>query len=384
MNNLIKIKVSGKNVKNYLKRLNDHQINIYKINYLNKEIEIFINEKNLEKAYELKTIYELEKLDEFGIKKLFKKIEKNFILIVLLILNVIFINYLANYIYKVEIIENKIELKKYINQILVKNNIKPYAKKKSYKTIEKIKNKILLENKDHIEWIEIIESGVKYIVKVEERIKKEDKEEFEYQNIVASKEGIVKKIIASNGQVVVNKNDYVKKGDVLISGIIKLNGEEKNRIKASGVVYAEAWYKVKTSEDLYKNVREKTQECTKGFKLQFFNKSFKFYSKYKYEEIKEKILVRSIILPMYISYDNSCKINYVNAIQTYEEAKDQAILKARLEIEKNLKDEEKIISFKQLQVDLKDSKIIVETLFSVLEQISEIKEIEGDNVQGNT
>lgn len=384
MNNLIKIKVSGKNVKNYLKRLNDHQINIYKINYLNKEIEIFINEKNLEKAYELKTIYELEKLDEFGIKKLFKKIEKNFILIVLLILNVIFINYLANYIYKVEIIENKIELKKYINQILVKNNIKPYAKKKSYKTIEKIKNKILLENKDHIEWIEIIESGVKYIVKVEERIKKEDKEEFEYQNIVASKEGIVKKIIASNGQVVVNKNDYVKKGDVLISGIIKLNGEEKNRIKASGVVYAEAWYKVKTSEDLYKNVREKTQECTKGFKLQFFNKSFKFYSKYKYEEIKEKILVKSIILPMYISYDNSCKINYVNAIQTYEEAKDQAILKARLEIEKNLKDEEKIISFKQLQVDLKDSKIIVETLFSVLEQISEIKEIEGDNVQGNT
>lgn len=384
MNNLIKIKVSGKNVKNYLKRLNDHQINIYKINYLDKEIEIFINEKNLEKAYELKTIYELEKLDEFGIKKLFKKIEKNFILIVLLILNVIFINYLANYIYKVEIIENKIELKKYINQILVKNNIKPYAKKKSYKTIEKIKNKILLENKDHIEWIEIIESGVKYIVKVEERIKKEDKEEFEYQNIVASKEGIVKKIIASNGQVVVNKNDYVKKGDVLISGIIKLNGEEKNRIKASGVVYAEAWYKVKTSEDLYKNVREKTQECTKGFKLQFFNKSFKFYSKYKYEEIKEKILVKSIILPMYISYDNSCKINYVNAIQTYEEAKDQAILKARLEIEKNLKDEEKIISFKQLQVDLKDSKIIVETLFSVLEQISEIKEIEGDNVQGNT
>ena len=156
MNNLIKIKVSGKNVKNYLKRLNDHQINIYKINYLNKEIEIFINEKNEEKAYELKTIYELEKLDEFGVRKLFQKIEKNLILIILLILNVIFINYLANYIYKVEIIENKVELKKYINQILVKNNIKPYAKKKSYKTIEKIKNKILLENKDHIEWIEII------------------------------------------------------------------------------------------------------------------------------------------------------------------------------------------------------------------------------------
>ena len=384
MNNLIKIKVSGKNVKNYLKRLNDHQINIYKINYLNKEIEIFINEKNEEKAYELKTIYELEKLDEFGIRKLFQKIEKNFILIILLILNVIFINYLANYIYKVEIIENKVELKKYINQILVKNNIKPYAKKKSYKTIEKIKNKILLENKDHIEWIEIIESGVKYIVKVEERIKKEAKEEFEYQNIVASKEGIVKKIIASNGQVVVAKNDYVKKGDVLISGIIRLNGEEKNMIKASGVVYAETWYKVKTSEELYKNVHEITDECTKGFKLQFFNKSFKFYSKYKYEEIKEKIWVRSIILPIYISYDNSCKINYVNALQTYEEAKDQAILKARLEIEKNLKDEEKIISFKQLQVDLKDSKIIVETLFSVLEQISEIEEIEGDNVQGNT
>lgn len=133
MNNLIKIKVSGKNVKNYLKRLNDHQINIYKINYLNKEIEIFINEKNEEKAYELKTIYELEKLDEFGVRKLFQKIEKNLILIILLILNVIFINYLANYIYKVEIIENKVELKKYINQILVKNNIKPYAKKKVIK-----------------------------------------------------------------------------------------------------------------------------------------------------------------------------------------------------------------------------------------------------------
>ena len=71
----------------------------------------------------------------------------------------------------------------------------------------------------------------------------------------------------------------------------------------------------------------------------------------------------------------------VDHILTIEEAKSKAILKARKKIENNLKEDEKIISENQLKVSEKDSKIIVEILFTIYEDISKEKGIEVLNVQ---
>ena len=81
----------------------------------------------------------------------------------------------------------------------------------------------LIEYKDKIDWLEIERVGTKYVIRVEERILNEKKQNKVNQNIIASKSGIIKKIEAKEGQIVKNKNDYVKKGDVIISGNIYIS-----------------------------------------------------------------------------------------------------------------------------------------------------------------
>ena len=59
---------------------------------------------------------------------------------------------------------------KLVQSELVNYGIKKYSFVKSYDEIERIEDKILYNNKDNLEWIEIIRNGTKYTVRVEERI----------------------------------------------------------------------------------------------------------------------------------------------------------------------------------------------------------------------
>ena len=73
------------------------------------------------------------------------------------------------------------------------------------------------------------------------------------------KDAIIKKIVASNGEIISNVNSYVKKGDIIVSGEIKHNEEIKKLVKAKAKVYGEVWYKVNITipltyyEEIYTN-----------------------------------------------------------------------------------------------------------------------------------
>ena len=62
-----------------------------------------------------------------------------------------------------------------------------------------------------------------YNIKVIKRVKNELDKEKSPSNIVASKNGFIISILASSGEVLKNPGDYVHKGDVIVSGIIKNN-----------------------------------------------------------------------------------------------------------------------------------------------------------------
>ena len=66
------------------------------------------------------------------------------------------------------------------------------------------------------------------MVRVEERILDEIKKEKEYCNVISKSDAMVTKIYSDSGEIIVSVNDIVKKDDVLISGNIVLN--EENRI----------------------------------------------------------------------------------------------------------------------------------------------------------
>ncbi len=143
----------------------------------------------------------------------------------------------------VQIIHSNKEIRTILESELEKYGIKKNSFKKSYQELQAIKEKILQANQEKLEWLEIEAKGMKYIVKAEERIITTQDKEKTKCNIIAKKEGIIKKLIYSKGEAKVQTNDTVKKGDILISGKVMKDEELKKEICATGKVYAEVWYK---------------------------------------------------------------------------------------------------------------------------------------------
>ena len=248
---------------------------------------------------------------------------------------------------------------------------------KSYKTKEKIEKEILSNNKDKLEWIEIERSGVKYIIKVEERIIKSPKEDEAPRDIVAKKDGIIMRLNASHGEIRKKINDYVKKGEVIISGAITKNDEVKNKITADGFVYAEVWYKTDVNMPYYYREEKLTGKSKTRLKFQFLNKKICIlcFNKYKTYKESETLLFNNKLLPikLYISKDSETILN--EHLYSPEDAVDAAIEASNKKLGKTLKKDEKILSSKVINTREYENYINVEIFYKVYENITDYSEI---------
>ena len=149
---------------------------------------------------------------------------------------------LTSFIIDVNIIHENKNIRSLVLKELNNKGIKKYSLAYSDSKLEQIKKEIIKDNPNTLEWINITRSGMKYIVRIEERIIKEDQNDNSYRHVVATKEGQITKILSSKGEILVRQGDYVKKGDILISGSINLYDEIKGNTAATGTVYANVWY----------------------------------------------------------------------------------------------------------------------------------------------
>ena len=107
--------------------------------------------------------------------------KQNFIILISIIISLTILYILSNIIFSVDIVYNNKEIVNLLNKELNNYNIKKYQLKKSYDNLEIIKKQILENNKDKLEWLEILESGTKYIVKVVERKQETKDNSYKYQ-----------------------------------------------------------------------------------------------------------------------------------------------------------------------------------------------------------
>lgn len=387
--NTIKIHVTGKNIERFIQRLYNEKIELLNIKYINyKEIEIKINKNDLEHINKIKTIYKIEITELLGINKLKYLIKKNIHLIISILISFIIIIFLSNVIFKVEVIHSSKELRELIINELEEKGIKEKSLVKNYNQIQNIKKEILEKYKDKIEWLEIERSGVKYIVRVEERIITEQNSENTPSNIVAKKDAIIKDIDAIKGEVVKNINDYVKKGDTIITGEIKLYEELKNNVSAKGNVYGEVWYQASIEYPMNYYEEKTTGKNKKILSITLLNKKLELFSFHKFEtkKIKEQIIYQNKLIPFKIAKEYQEETIIIDEQLSEEEAFNKAIQKVEEKINSNLKGKEKILNIKCLKKEIKDSTIILDLFISVLEDITEVKNIEiGDiNVGDNT
>ena len=377
----IKIKVTGRNINNFLKRLINNNINIEKVIPISyKEIDLIINYQDLDKVLKLKTIYNIKIVRYYGKLRIIKRIKKDIFILSSLLISLLLIYTLSNVIFKVEVIHSNKNIIKLVTKELEDNGIKKYKFVKNYQEIEKIKNKILEENKDTLEWLEIIREGTKYTIRVEERIINNKPKDNKIYNIVASKNAVIKNIYAESGEKIRSINTYVKKGDIIISSDITLPNNEKISKTASGKVQGEVWYNINIEYPYQYHEIKYTGNKKKVLVLNLLNKRISFFDFHKYKTFNRNIkyIFNNNITPISLIYEDEYETNIINEVYDYNTAREKAITKAKekiLEKYPNIKD---ITNIKIIKEEDKKNKISLNLFVTCLEDITEYQEVDNN------
>lgn len=371
MNNYLIINVTGKNIYKFLLRCKDNNIQILSSNIISyKEAVIKINYDDYDKLNKIKSVYKLSIINKTGFIKIKELIYKYKILLISSFVGISFLIFLSNIIFKVTIISDNNALNDKIIKDLNALGIRKYSLKKSYDDICLIKEKLLEKYNDSVEWLEIKENGIVYEVQVVERKKVKKLKKTDYTNIIAKKSGVIKKLMVEDGTKAVELNNYVNKGEVLISGIIKKDEDVKGLTHAIGKVYAEVWYNINIEYPLNYKEKRYTNRKRKTLYLKIGNKYFNLF---KYKNMDREVLVsyKNRLLPFEFGIEKQSEVKIINDKLSIKEAKNKAIFKAKQELLDTLDKDEYIIDQKALNFYQKNSKIVLDMFFTCYEEIGE-------------
>ena len=147
-----------------------------------------------------------------------------------------------------------------------------------------IETELLATNTD-IAWISINRRGtVAYVEVIEsENIGEEKDNGYPFSNIVADRDGVIEEITVHSGEATVRIGDVVKKGEVLISGVIE-NENGVSFCQARGSVRASSVTTVST--EMQSEVSERTAQAHKlaELRLVIFNFSINIFKNYRNSE----------------------------------------------------------------------------------------------------
>ncbi len=142
-----------------------------------------------------------------------------------------------------------------------------------------IKNEMMTKF-DDIAWIGINIKGSRAYIEVKERLDTPIRVDADIPcDIIAAKDGIIRLMEVKEGQSLVKINEFVEKGDLLVSGVVDSNKTGMRYVHSFGEVYAETIYK-KTREYPFEYIEKiYTGNEKKRYSLSVMNKRLKLFFK---------------------------------------------------------------------------------------------------------
>ena len=365
------------------KRIIDlYKKNIYffKIKYYKNSAYLYVDDDNYLKILKYFKLYDISLYKIGGFNKLKKILIKYQFFIYSIVVSLIILFVLSNTIFDVIIMSDNSELVSIVKRELDEYNLSKYRFVKSYNEKEKIKENILKNYKDKIEWLEIDRVGTKYYIRLLERKINNNVNVDKYQNIIAKKNAVITEIKSSSGEIIKKINDYVNKGEVIISGKIIKNDEIKNIVRAEGTIYGETWYNVKVHLPLSFRKKKYTGNSYNVLTLSIFDKRIHLFNKKKYheEEYIDKNILSSRILPFSLNSTKVLEVSESTTLYTYDQILQSGMTIARERLESSLPLDAKILSQKKLKLYQENNIIVIEVFFKVYENITDYEIIEEE------
>lgn len=194
------------------------------------------------------------------------------------------------------------------------------------------------------------------------------------QNIVAAKPGVIEKILAHKGNPIALRNQFVQPGQILISGTLK---DGVTNVHALGEVLAHIYYKTTVTIPLTTTRREFTGNAVEKQFLTFWGRPVQIwgygqlpYTQYE-EQAEDKVLkIGSFVFPIQYRDTTYREVNEDMITLTEAEAVAKAFELARADVSTRMGKGGKIESQKPLHKEIKDGKLEIQVLNTVLEDIA--------------
>ena len=129
-----------------------------------------------------------------------------------------------------------------------------------------------------LRWLAVNISGSCAEVVVRERVEKPKIFDWrEKIHIVAEKSGVVTKILAYNGQTMINSGQTVEKGDVLVSGLVQSTLAPIRTEHAKAEIWARTWYELVAAAPVYQQRKIPSEKEHTIFSMILGDKRINFY-----------------------------------------------------------------------------------------------------------
>ncbi|SFD55238.1 similar to stage IV sporulation protein [Lentibacillus persicus] len=220
------------------------------------------------------THYKLSFTDKHGYPFLMKKFIRKKEFLIGIILSLMLVFFLSNVIWEVEIAGVPKDIEEKITDKLSEYGVHQGAWALTLDSPSEIQQN-LINDIPELLWVGVKQKGTSFLLEGVEKSIVEKKEIEGPRNLVAAKEGVIENMYVSKGLPQVNVNDYVKQGDVLVSGKIQFADEaeddDKNDryelVTAEGEVIAKTWYETEVSIPLKANYEQLTGDYETEYHL---------------------------------------------------------------------------------------------------------------------
>ena len=314
-------------------------------------------------------------LKRSGVPFLFRRILKNSGFMAGAILFLFIILLLSNVIWGIEIKGAKPATEYQIRKELDKMGVKIGKLQFTVDNVEGIQRK-LTDQIRALTWVGVELKGTTYYLQVVEKNEPKKPEVLAPQNLVAKKKATIVKTFIETGQQVVSKNDIVQKGDLLVSGLIGMDGKQE-LVGAKGEVWGETWYLSHVEQPLNTafqvfsgNEKQKHSLRIGKLSIPFWGFGNPQYQQYETENNEHQVHFLKWNLPLYYVNTTIREREDYTRIYTEKEAEQVALESAKKEIKTHLDEDAMIKNEKILHKSIQNGKVILDIHFKIIENIA--------------
>lgn len=234
-------------------------------------------------------------------------------------------------------------------------------------------------------WVGFQFNGTTAQLKVVEKALPEVKKATNPRNLVAKKKAIIHDIFVEEGQPVVKPNQYVKQGDLLVSGVLGTE-EEPKIVSAKGIVLGEVWYESNITIPIAQKRSTLTGEGMKRYYLNLGPFSLKVwgfgkipFDEYEQEKDAYSFSFKEWDMPISWAEEQIQETSETEVRYTEEEAFQLGVKLSRENMYRKLQPEAEIKEENVLRKRTENGKVYIKMHYTVIEEIaSEQIIIQGD------